>query len=162
MSSMDLSREGLLELVRRAWEEHDPAPDDLVARMQAVVAAEDVLATTDLDYELMLLVERSGELAGARGTTAYTLRFSSDDVDLLVRAVTDDDGTSRLDGWIAPATAMSVRAVRVPDTGEAWEVHADNDGGRFELVGLPRGLYRLFLTADDPGPTPFGTPAFEI
>lgn len=161
MSSMDLSREGLLELVRRAWDEHDPVPGDLVARMQAVVAAEDAVADTDLDYELMLLVERSGELTGVRGTAAYTLRFSSDDVDLLLRAVPDAEGGSRLDGWIAPGTAMSVRAVAVPDSGEAWEAHAGPDG-RFELVGLPAGMYRLFLTPDTDALSPFGTPAFEI
>lgn len=162
MSSMDLSRDGLLDLVRRAWEEHDPVPDDLVARMQAVVAAEQLLAdAVDLDHELLLLVERSGELAGARGTAAYTLRFSSDDVDLLLRAVPGEDGSARLDGWIAPATAMAVRAVAVAEGGGAWEAHAGDDG-RFELVGLPPGMYRLFLTPADAALTPFGTPAFEI
>lgn len=161
MSSMDLSRDGLLAVVRQAWEQRDPVPKGLIARMQAVAAAEDVLAGADLDYELMLLVERSGELAGARGATTYTLRFSTDDVDLLLRAVPDLDGGSRLDGWVAPATPMGVRAVQVPDTGEAWEAHAGVDG-RFELVGLPAGMYRLFLTPDDDGLTPFGTPAFEI
>ena len=57
----------------------------MVARLQtaAALAASD----TDLDMELMLLVERTEELAGARGasTTAYTLRFAHDGVDLLLR-----------------------------------------------------------------------------
>lgn len=161
MSRTDLSREGLLALVRRAYQDHDPVPDDLVARMQAVVAAEVVLADTDLDYELMLLVDRSTELAGARGTAAYTLRFTHDEVDLLVRAVTDEDGRTRLDGWLAPPVAVTVRAVGVPDQGSPVEVSAGADG-RFEITGLAPGMYRLFLTPTDSGFTPFGTPAFEI
>ena len=41
----------------------------------------------------MLLVERTEELAGARGasTTAYTLRFAHDGVDLLLRVSGDGD-----------------------------------------------------------------------
>ena len=61
-------------------DERDPVPKGLVARMQAVVAAEDV----DFDYELLVLIERSRELAGARGGSAYTLQFAHGDVALLV------------------------------------------------------------------------------
>lgn len=157
----DLGREGLLDLVREAWETRDPVPPGLVQRMQVVAQAEAVLADTDLDYELLLLVERSSELTGARGTAAYTLRFAGDDLDLLLRAVPADDGTARLDGWVAPATPSSVRVVAVPDTGHSWEVVAD-ERGRFELTGLAPGMYRVFLTPDDPAVRAFGTPAFEI
>ena len=80
--------------------------------MQAVAAAAD----TDLDVELMLLVERSAELAGARGSaTAYTLRFEYGELQLLVR-VGGDGESRRLDGWVTPSTAMTVRAVGTGDT----------------------------------------------
>ena len=106
------NRDELLDAVRRMWTERDPVPEGLVARMQAVAAAAD----TDLDVELMLLVERSAELAGARGSaTAYTLRFEYGELQLLVR-VGGDGESRRLDGWVTPSTAMTVRAVGTGDT----------------------------------------------
>ena len=156
----ELGREALLGVVRQMWTAMDPVPEDLVARMQAVLASEQV---TDLDYELLVLVERSRELAGARGGSAYTLQFAHGDVALLVRAAGPEDGTAtgRLDGWLAPAVEMTVRATRVDDGGGDWHVEADSRG-RFEFKNLPAGLFRLFLTPRDAGARPFGTPAFEI
>jgi hypothetical protein len=156
----DLSREALLGVVRQAWTTLDPVPDDLVAKMQAVVASETM---TDLDYELLVLVERSRELAGTRGGSAYTLQFAHGDVALLVRAAGAEEGaaTGRLDGWLAPAVAMTVRASRVGGEGGDWDVEADHRG-RFEFKNLPSGLFRLWLTPRDAGARPFGTPAFEL
>src|SRR6478735_12040568 len=102
----ELSRDALLEIVRTVWQRHDPVPDHLVARMQAAAA----LAASDLDLELMELVERSTELVGARGGTAYTLRFVHGETDLLLRVAVDGD-VSRVDGWIVPPRAMTVRAI---------------------------------------------------
>jgi len=158
----DMSREALLGVVRQVWTERDPVPVGLVAKMQAVLAAEDF----DLDYELLVLIERSHELAGARGTSAYTLQFAHGDMALLVRAAGEEqpgDG-GRLDGWLAPATAMTVRAALVSSTDEgdgSWETDVD-DRGRFEFRNLPSGLFRLWLTPRDAGARPFGTPAFEL
>lgn len=156
----ELSREVLLGVVRQAWNALDPVPEGLVERMQALVASEDA----DLDYELLVLVERSRELAGTRGgSPAYTLQFAHGDVALLVRAAGAEEGTAgaRLDGWLAPAVAMTVRAARVDDGGGEWHVEADHRG-RFEFKNLPSGLFRLFLTPRDAGARPFGTPAFEL
>ena len=163
MSATDLSREGLLKIVRQVWEERDPVPEGLVERMQAVMQTEVILADTDLDYELLVLVERSAELAGARGTAAYTLRFAHDTTEVLLRTDRDDSGGARLDGWIAPAAAMRVRATEVTDHGEghSWETETDANG-RFEFAELPTGLFRLWLTPLDSDTTAFGTPAFEI
>jgi hypothetical protein len=156
----ELNREALLGVVRQAWNAMDPVPDDLIVKMQAVVASEQV---TDLDYELLVLVERSRELAGTRGGSSYTLQFAHGDVALLVRAAGAEEGTStgRLDGWLAPAVAMTVRASRVDDGGGDWDVEADHNG-RFEFKNLPSGLFRLWLTPRDAGGRAFGTPAFEI
>ena len=158
----EVSRDALLAVVRNVWTERDPVPEGLVARMQAVVAAEDV----DFDYELLVLIERSRELAGARGGSAYTLQFAHGDVALLVRAAAAEqpgDGC-RLDGWLAPATEMTVKAARVSDDGGKdgeWETDVDSRG-RFEFRNLPSGLFRLWLTPRDAGVKPFGTPAFEL
>lgn len=161
--SAEVSREALLSVVRRVWEERDPVPDGLVERMQALVASED----TDWDYELLVLIERSHELAGARGSAAYTLQFAHGDVALLVRAAgAEDTGDSgRLDGWLAPAMAMTVRATLVEagrKRSQEWETDVD-DRGRFEFRNLPKGLFRLWLVPrDSASARPFGTPAFEL
>jgi len=155
----EMSREALLGVVRQVWTERDPVPEGLVAKMQAVLAAEDF----DLDYELLTLIERSNELAGARGGgSAYTLQFAHGDLALLVRAAGEEqpgDG-GRLDGWLAPASEMTIKAALVSDEG-SWETEIDARG-RFEFRNLPSGLFRLWLTPRDAGAKPFGTPAFEL
>jgi hypothetical protein len=158
-----MTRERVFDELEAMWTQRDPMPKGLVERMQAVVAAEVALADTDLDYELMLLIERSTELAGTRGTaTAYTLRFSADGLDLLVRAGGPSDlGTTRLDGWVVPPAPVTVRATQVGGQELSWEVEIDEQG-RFEFPELPRGLYRLWLGPRDDDAKAFGTPAFEI
>lgn len=162
-----MTRDEIFDDLEQMWTERDPVPDGLVERMQALAAAEVTLVATDLDYELMLLVERSTELVGTRGAgTAYTLRFGGDNLDLLVRAGGGNGGpTSRLDGWIVPPATITVRATRIdsPGSGEgqSWDTAVD-DRGRFEFPELPPGLYRLWLTPADVDAKPFATPAFEI
>ena len=151
----ELSRDALLEIVRDVWTRHDPVPGHLVAAMQAAAA----LADSDLDLELMELVDRSTELAGARGSTSYTLRFVHGDTDLLLR-IAVDNGRSRVDGWIVPPEPMTIRALpgEQPDTHEA----VVSDSGRFALTDLPVGVLRLRLEPHDTARPAFATPAFEI
>jgi hypothetical protein len=151
----ELNREALLGIVRGIWEERDPVPDGLVARMQAAAA----LADSDLDLELMELVERSTELVGARGSAAYTLRFVHGDTDLLLRIAVDGE-QSRIDGWVVPPEPMTIRALQ----GEEPHSHGAvvTDSGRFELVDVPLGLLRLRLEPHDSAHPAFATPAFEI
>ena len=114
----------------------------MVARLQtaAALAASD----TDLDIELMLLVERTEELAGARGgsTTAYTLRFAHDGVDLLLR-VSGDGATSRVDGWVVPPSPINVTVLRDADLAGA----------------TPRGQRHRPLRAPRPDPRDAPAPA---
>jgi hypothetical protein len=153
----EMSREDLLDVVRRVWTERDPVPDGLVARMQAAAATADL----DLDLELMLLVERSEELVGARGTaTAYTLRFEYGGTQLLLRVDGDGNGC-RVDGWLTPAVPMTVRALTVRGELREW-VATVSERGRFELPDLPPGMVRLRLEPDDATAPALGTPAFEI
>jgi hypothetical protein len=148
--------------IRAYWESHDPVPGEMVARLQtaAALAASD----TDLDIELMLLVERTEELAGARGasTTAYTLRFAHDGVDLLLRVSTEGARASRIDGWVVPPSPIAVVVQRDSATGWSDDVTLEvGDTGRFELPDLTPGMLRLRLEPSD-GSTSFMTPAFEI
>jgi hypothetical protein len=151
----ELSRDALLDIVRGVYERNDPVPDHLVAAMQAAAA----MAASDLDLELMTLVEHSTELAGARGSTSYTLRFVHGDTDLLLR-IAVDNGRSRVDGWIVPAEPMTIRALpgEEPTTHEA----VVSDSGRFALTDLPVGLMRLRLEPHDGARPAFATPTFEI
>ena len=153
----DLTDDDLLTGIRAHWESRDPVPDGMTARLQtaAALAASD----TDLDMELLLLVERTEELTGARSasTTAYTLRFAHDGVDLLLR-VSGDGDTSRIDGWVVPPSPINVTVLRDADVLATIEV---GDTGRFELPDLPPGMLRLRLEPVDES-TPFITPSFEI
>src|SRR3954449_13224446 len=149
-----LSDEDLFAGIRAHWESADPVPEGMVARLQtaAALAASD----TDLDIELMLLVERTEELAGARGasTTAYTLRFAHDGVDLLLR-VSTDGASSRIDGWVVPPSPVTVTVQRDNDLGWVDDALLDvGDSGRFELPHLHPGMLRLRLAPVD-GSTPF-------
>ncbi|MBI2245873.1 MAG: hypothetical protein HYU55_18660, partial [Nocardioides sp.] len=112
-----------------------------------------------LDVELMEFVERSTELAGARGSTAYTLRFVHGDTDLLLR-IAVDLGRTRVDGWVVPPEPMTVRALPGGEPGSQSAVVTES--GRFELTGLPLGLLRLQLEPHDNTRPAFATPAFEI
>lgn len=155
----EMSREDLLDVVRGVWEERDPVPEGLVARMQAAAA----VAASDLDLELMELVERSTELVGARGGTAYTLRFVHGETDLLLRVAVDGD-VSRVDGWIVPPQPMTVRVV----PGEARLRPEDavvsdvGESGRFVLTDLPTGVIQLRLEPHDVAQPAIATPTFEI
>jgi len=153
----ELDDDDLLHGVRTYWEAADPVPTDMVARLQtaAALAASD----TDLDMELMLLVERTEELAGTRGasTSAYTLRFAHDGVDLLLR-ISSDGASPRIDGWVVPPSPITVLVLRDTETLTTLEV---GDTGRFELPDLTSGMLRLRFEPAD-GSTPFMTPAFEI
>lgn len=164
----EMNREDLLQLVRTVWEDRDPMPEGLVARMQTAAAL--AASSADLDLELMLLVERSTELAGARSAelgadhgadmAAYTLRFTHGEVDLLLRIAPDAGShTARVDGWVVPPEPMTVRVVREGDRPLAVGV---SDSGRFELIGLGRGLVHLILEPLDGSRPPFATPTFEL
>lgn len=157
----DYNSDELLQVVRDVWEHHDPVPDGFVGRMQAAVAAEAGVTDVDLDLELLMLVAREDMLTGARGTASYTLRFSGDGIELLVRAVGTGEGLTRVDGWVSPPGPLQVTATTVPDDGRSWQVDSD-EIGRFEFTGLPTGRVRLHLIPRDLALKPFATPDFEI
>lgn len=152
--------EQLYDAVRRACERYDPMPPGMLDRMVSVVG-ELARHDADLELELMLVVERFRELAGARSATqSYTLRFGADDVELLVRISTaDDEGRARLDGWLVPAASGPVQLREVGGDERRFDGLADVNG-RFEFPDLPAGFYRLWLELSDDHT--FGTPAFEI
>ncbi|MFZ2503746.1 MAG: hypothetical protein WAW88_13870 [Nocardioides sp.] len=157
MSDRTVGPEADLERLAAAFESADPPPAGLVERMRAAARSEVRLADLDLDFELLTLVERTSGMAGARGSSAYTLRFAYDDIDVLVRA--SGNGTMRLDGWLVPPTPMIVRVLAL-DGSPVLETAADALG-RFEFAEVESGMVRLLLLPEGDG-APLASPAFEI
>jgi hypothetical protein len=155
--------EELYAAVRRASDRFDPVPEGLVERMVLAVRDHrpDSDADLDLEFELLVLLERSDELVGTRSAAqSYTLRFGANDVELLVRISTaDDEGKARLDGWLVPSVSGPVQLREVDGEKRTYDGVAD-ENGRFEFGDLPAGFYRIWLELPDNHT--FGTPAFEI
>ena len=144
----ELSDDDLLTGIRAHWESRDPVPDGLVARLQtaAALAASD-LYDVGLDIELMLLVERTEELAGARGA-------GHDGVHAALRPRRRRPAAPRLhrrrllaDRRLGGPAVAGHRAVqRDIDTGWSDDATLEvGDTGRFELPDLTPGMLRLRL-----------------
>jgi len=142
------------------WDARDPVPDGLVERVLVAMATEDL----DAEYELLHLVERSHELAGARGSTdAVTISFAGDSFSLLLRVSGTDTDVRRVDGWVTPAQEMRVS---VKQGGRTFEADVDA-GGRFEIPRLPGGPSRVWLVGRTEAPPAagqelFATPTFDL
>ena len=133
----------LLARLRRVWERRDPPPAGLV---DSVLLA---LATLDLEaeYELLTLVGSTERLAGTRGTTeTRTLTFSGEGVTVMLRVSATGEGRRRVDGWLSPGSA---RTVRLRVAAAEWRT-TSTPHGRFELADLPAGDATLHI---DPGPS---------
>ncbi|MEV4773851.1 hypothetical protein [Microbacterium sp. LWH12-1.2] len=145
----------LFARLREMWREADPEPDDLVDRMVAAVAVEDVSRA----YELLTLVEGS-PLAVIRGEAdTATLQFSDGKTSVLLHVTATEDGSRRIDGWV-DAEALAIRLAQ----GERdWSAGA-GDNGRFEFDSIPAGVsrMRIVVRAADGELHEFQTPQFEV
>jgi hypothetical protein len=155
----ELTDDDLLAGIRTYWEARDPVPDGMVARLQAAAAL--AASDTDLDIELMLLVERTEELAGARGTStaAYTLRFAHDGVDLLLRVSTTAAARASTAGWSRRRRSPCRAARHRPGWSETATSRSATPAASSSRPDP--GMLRLRLEPTD-GSTSFMTPAFEI
>jgi len=144
----------LFATLRRVWQEVDPVPADLVDRMVAAVAVEDL----SREYALLTLVEEA-ELAAVRGEAdTMTLQFSDGRTSVLLHVTLDDGGARRLDGWV-DASAL---AIRLDQGTREWAADA-GEHGRFAFEGVPAGLTRLRLVVRSGDELrEFATPQFEV
>jgi hypothetical protein len=144
----------LFARLRAVWEEVDPVPADLVDRMVAAVAVEDL----SREYALLTLVE-GAELSAVRGETdTLTLQFSDGKTSVLLHVSATDDGARRIDGWV-DATAL---AVRLAQGDREWSADP-GEAGRFAFEDIPSGMSRIRLVIrDDSGMREFMTPQFEV
>ena len=144
----------LFARLRSVWEEVDPVPADLVDRMVAAVAVEDL----SREYALLTLVET--DLAAVRSDAdTLTLQFSDGTTTVLLHITQTQSGKHRIDGWV-DASALAVKLVQ-----GARELSADlGEHGRFAFEGVPAGVSRLKLAVrDEAGDLhDFQTPQFEV
>lgn len=144
----------LFARMRAMWDEIDPAPADLVDRMVAAVAVEDL----SREYALLTLV--SGELAAVRGDTdTLTLQFTDGDTSILLHVTAPEERQRRIDGWV-DAAALAVKLVQ-GDREWSAELGAH---GRFAFEDVKPGVSRIrMVVRDETGEIrEFQTPQFEV
>lgn len=145
----------LFAQMRDAWESIDPVPADLVDRMVAAVAVEDL----SREYAMLTLIE-TAELGAVRGEAdTATLQFSDGSTSVLVHITSTDRGVRRVDGWV-DGEVLAVRLVQ-----QDRDLSTDpGEHGRFAFEDVPAGLSRLRLVVKggDGDLRDFQTPQFEV
>ena len=130
----------LFARLRAVWEEVDPVPVDLVDRMVAAVAVEDLTR----EYALLTLVGAM-ELAAVRGEhDTLTLQFSDGKTSVLLHVSEIDAESRRVDGWVDAAAL----AVRLAQGDREWSADP-GDSGRFAFDDVPPGMTRIRLVIRD-------------
>ncbi|GAA1943329.1 hypothetical protein GCM10009776_01330 [Microbacterium deminutum] len=145
----------LFARLRAVWQEVDPVPADLVDRMVAAVAVEDL----SREYAMLTLVEGSS-LAAVRGETdTATLQFSDGETSVLLHVTATEDGGRRIDGWVDAETL----AIRLVQDDRDWAAEA-GEHGRFAFDSIPSGVSRLRIVVRgaDGDLHDFQTPRFEV
>jgi hypothetical protein len=144
----------LFARMRRMWEDVDPVPADLVDRMVAAVAVEDL----SREYALLTLVE--GTFAAVRGETdTATLQFSDGTTSVLLHVTATEEGGRRVDGWV-DAAALAIRLIQGH---REWSAEP-GEHGRFAFDEVTPGVARLRLVVRDADGSlrDFQTPQFEV
>ena len=142
----------LLEQLGALWRRHDPVPAGLTGRLEFA------LTLDALETEVATLTQVDLAASGSRGgdtEAVRTVTFTSETLDTMVTLTDAPDGTVRVDGWIAPGSAMRVEVLL---DGSTLEVEADEDG-RFVLESVPKGLARFAL---HPGSRTVLSPTIEL
>lgn len=128
---------GLLGEIRDMFTAADPMPAELPERIRFF------LAFRDLEIEVARLTAEQDELAvAARGTEqSRTITFDSESLTIMIRIDANEDGTVRVDGWLAPAQRREVELKCAADPLSA----ASDDQGRFAFPQVPRGTAQLVV-----------------
>ena len=144
----------LFARLRSVWQKVDPVPADLVDRMVAAVAVEDLTR----EYEQLTLV--AGELVAVRSDTdTLTLQFSDGSTSVLLHVTATADDARRVDGWV-DASALAVKLLQ---GGREWTAEL-GEHGRFAFDGVTPGVSRIRMVVRDSNDEmrEFQTPQFEV
>ncbi|WP_137844068.1 hypothetical protein [Microbacterium sp. 2FI] len=144
----------LFARMRGMWAEVDPVPADLVDRMVAAVAVEDL----SREYALLTLVESS--LAAVRGDAdTATLQFTNGSTSVLLHVTATEGDRRRVDGWVDAAAL----AIRLTQGDREWSAEA-GEHGRFAFDDVTSGMARIRMVVRDADGElhDFQTPQFEV
>jgi hypothetical protein len=127
----------LLEGIREVFESADPMPTDLPERIRFT------LALRNLETEVArLTAEDERPAVSARGTEqSRTITFDSDSLTIMIRIDANQDGTARVDGWLAPPQR---REIEMKAATTSLSVSSDEQG-RFAFARVPRGTAQLIV-----------------
>jgi hypothetical protein len=141
----------ILDGIRALFERVDPMPADLPERVRLA------LALRGLETEVArLAVEEDSRLVGARGAErSRTVTFDSASLSIIVRIEENNNGSVRIDGWLAPPQP---REIEMQTSGETLNVSSDGQG-RFAFAEVPPGSARLVVLAAAAGDQGDGGPA---
>lgn len=150
---MSTADEELLSALRDMWRSADPEPSDLIERMVALVASDDI----SREYALLTLVESA--TAAVRGDAeTMILQFSDGRVSVLLHISHVEKGRRRIDGWVDAPTASVV----LEHDERSWTTQP-GEHGRFAFEKVPTGLCRVRLTVQgEDGEREVATPRFEV
>ena len=149
--SMDNIDWALLDGIRELFGRADPMPADLPERIRFSLAMRDIEAEV-----ARLTAADEPQLEGARGAEhSRTVTFDSDSLTIMIRIDKNDDGTVRIDGWLAPPQP---REIEMQTTTDTRRVRSD-EYGRFAFASMPAGTVRLVVTATDRGQDASSGPA---
>ena len=134
----------------------DPPPGDLDERVSFAIALE------GLDAEVARLSEQQAVGSGARGTErTRTITFDAASRAMMITISDHEDGTVRIDGWLAPSAPLRVE-LRLPEPAPIRAVTADA-AGRFAFEGIPHGIAQLLVQPPEDGALPrVVTPTFAL
>ncbi len=120
----------------------DPVPAGLADRVRFAMDLD------DLEFEVARW-QREDRLVGVRGSTAPdTITFTVGDLTVMVSLAPAVSG-NRFDGWLVPGAP---HAVEVRVDGHPPATTQADDGGRFVLDGVPRGITQIVVhIAGQPG-----------
>ena len=134
---------GLLDDIRELFQAADPMPTDLPERIRFS------LALRDLEIEVARLAEEEQLTVAARGAEqSRTITFDSDSLTIMIRIEANQDGTVRVDGWLAPPQRREIEMKTGADTLSA----TSDEQGRFAFARMPRGTAQLVVRPNGPGP----------
>ena len=148
---------GLLDDIRDLFQDADPMPADLPERIRFR------LALRDLEVEVARLAEEEQLAVAARGTEqSRTITFDSESLTIMIRIDANEDGTARVDGWLAPPQRREIEMKTVADP----LTTASDEQGRFAFARVPRGTAQLIVRPTVIGPGAAGrsvvTPALIL